>query len=118
MERRGLRLGDVLPPTEFLFGLDWSPQTAIREGQVGQSGSFGAVPVFAGTLLITAIAMCVSVPVGLISAIYLADYADPRVRAARTGFPGIQTVGYLRPVRASRPSANNPSMAAISESSS
>ncbi len=76
-----IRFFHHVPPTEFLFGLDWSPQTAIREGQVGQSGSFGAVPVFAGTLLITAIAMCVSVPVGLISAIYLADYADPRVRA-------------------------------------
>jgi phosphate transport system permease protein len=67
--------------SEFLFGLEWSPQTAIREGQVGSSGSFGAVPVFAGTLLITIVAMCVSVPIGLMSAIYLADYADPRVRA-------------------------------------
>ena len=55
---------------------------ALRPDQVGASGTFGAVPVFAGTLLITAIAMCVSVPVGLLSAIYLGEYATPRTRAA------------------------------------
>ena len=44
---------------EFLFGLHWSPQIAIRADQVGQSGAFGAVPLFAGTALITLIAaMC------------------------------------------------------------
>jgi len=66
---------------EFLFGLEWSPQTAIREGQVGSSGSFGAVPLITGTLLISAIAMLVAAPIGLISAIYLAEYAGARVRA-------------------------------------
>jgi phosphate transport system permease protein len=67
--------------TEFLFGLNWSPQTAIRDDQVGASGSFGAVPLFTGTLLITAIAMFVAVPVGLMTAIYLAEYASNRIRA-------------------------------------
>ena len=43
-----------MPLAEFLFGLHWSPQTALRADQVGASGAFGAVPVFAGTLLITA----------------------------------------------------------------
>lgn len=71
-----------ISPTEFLFGLHWSPQTAIRADQVGSSGAFGAVPLFVGTLLISFIAMCVAVPVGLMSAIYLADYAPKRVRAA------------------------------------
>lgn len=66
---------------EFLFGLHWSPQMAIRADQVGQSGAFGAVPVFAGTLLITVIAMVVAVPVGLMSAIYLSDYAGSKTRA-------------------------------------
>jgi phosphate transport system permease protein len=66
---------------EFLFGLQWSPQMAIRADQVGQSGAFGAIPVFAGTLLITVIAMVVAVPVGLMSAIYLSDYASRRTRA-------------------------------------
>ena len=66
---------------EFLFGLEWSPQTAIREDQVGSSGSFGAVSLITGTLLISTIAMFIAAPVGLISAIYLAEYASPRVRA-------------------------------------
>jgi len=66
--------------TEFLFGLNWSPQTAIRADQVGSSGSFGAVPLFAGTLLITAIAMTFAVPIGLMSAIYLAEYSSQKVR--------------------------------------
>jgi phosphate transport system permease protein len=66
---------------EFLFGLQWSPQMAIRADQVGQSGAFGAIPVFAGTLLITVIAMVVAVPVGLMSAIFLSDYASRKTRA-------------------------------------
>ena len=66
---------------EFLFGLHWSPQTALREDQVGSSGAFGAVPVFAGTLLITVIAMVIAVPIGLMSAIYLAEYATPKFRS-------------------------------------
>jgi len=65
-----------VPVDDFVFGLDWSPQTAIREDQVGSSGSFGAVPLFVGTLLISAVAMCMAVPVGLMSAIYLAEYAS------------------------------------------
>ncbi|UCE87316.1 MAG: phosphate ABC transporter permease subunit PstC [Deltaproteobacteria bacterium] len=76
-----LRFFQLVPFTEFLFGLRWSPQTAIRADQVGSSGSFGAVPVFAGTLLITGIAMLVAVPVGLLSAIYLSDYAGLRTRS-------------------------------------
>lgn len=76
-----LRFFDKVPFSEFAFGLHWSPQTAIRADQVGSSGSFGAVPIFAGTLLISAIAMLVAVPFGLMSAIYLAEYASPRVRA-------------------------------------
>jgi phosphate transport system permease protein len=70
-----------VPASEFLFGLTWSPQIAMRADQVGSSGTFGAVPLLTGTLLISAIAMAVAVPVGLMSAIYLADYAKPNVRA-------------------------------------
>lgn len=75
------RFFNTVPVTEFLFGLEWSPQTAIREDQVGASGKFGAVPIFAGTMLISAIAMTVAVPIGLLSAIYMAEYAAPRVRS-------------------------------------
>lgn len=67
---------------EFVAGTKWSPQTAIRADQVGSSGSFGAVPLFLGTLLISFIAMLVAVPFGLMSAIYLAEYASRPVRNA------------------------------------
>jgi len=67
---------------DFLFGLKWSPQTAIRADQVGSSGSFGAIPLFTGTLLITAIALLLAVPVGLLSAVYMTEFAHPVARAA------------------------------------
>jgi phosphate transport system permease protein len=92
------RFFDRVPLGEFLFGLAWSPQTAIRADQVGSSGAFGAVPVFAGTLLITGIAMTVAVPIGLLSAIYLSEYAGARARAtlkpALEILAGIPTVVY------------------------
>ncbi|HEY7671608.1 MAG TPA: phosphate ABC transporter permease subunit PstC [Gammaproteobacteria bacterium] len=76
-----LRFFQQVAPLEFLFGLDWSPQTAIRADQIGSSGSFGAVPLFAGTVLVSVIAMLVAVPVGLMAAIYLSEYASARIRA-------------------------------------
>jgi len=69
-----------VPASDFLFGMQWSPQTALRADQVGSSGAFGAIPVFWGTAMITLIAMVVSVPVGLLSAVYLAEYASARAR--------------------------------------
>lgn len=88
----------AIPVTEFLFGLKWSPQTAIRSDQVGSSGAFGAVPVFLGTALISAIAMVVAVPIGLMSAIYLSEYANKKFRAAAKPLieilAGIPTVVY------------------------
>jgi len=70
-----------VPITDFLFGLQWSPQTAIREDQVGSSGSFGVIPLLAGTFLISFIAMCVATPLGLLSAIFLSEYATERQRS-------------------------------------
>ncbi|MCB1802852.1 MAG: phosphate ABC transporter permease subunit PstC [Gammaproteobacteria bacterium] len=75
------RFFQKIPLTDFLFGLEWSPQVALRADQVGASGAFGAIPLFVGTLLISFIALLVAVPVGLMSAIYLADYAGPRLRS-------------------------------------
>ena len=93
-----LRFFQQVSPFEFLFGLSWSPQTAIRPDQIGSSGAFGAVPLFAGTLLISGIAMLVAVPVGLMSAIYLSEYANRRVRAVAKPMlevlAGIPTVVY------------------------
>ena len=76
-----MRFFDRVSPFEFFFGLNWEPQIPIREGQVTAGGAFGAIPVFAGTLLIALIAMAVATPIGLYSAVYLTEYADPRVRA-------------------------------------
>jgi len=69
-----------VPFFEFIFGSQWSPQTAMRADQVASQGAFGMIPLFTGTLLISAIAMVVAVPVGLMSAIYLSEYANKRVR--------------------------------------
>ncbi len=77
-----IRFFGKVPFLDFVLGTVWSPQTALRADQVGATGVFGAIPLFAGTMLITAIAMAIAVPVGLLSAIYLSDYADHRVRAA------------------------------------
>ncbi len=83
---------------DFFFGLEWSPQTALRADQAGSSGKFGMIPVFLGTLLITCVAMVVSIPLGLLSAIYLNEYSS---RAFRTTMKpileilaGIPTVVY------------------------
>ncbi|MDC9714595.1 MAG: phosphate ABC transporter permease subunit PstC [Gammaproteobacteria bacterium] len=66
---------------DFLFGTHWSPQEAIREDQVGGSGSFGALPLFVGTLLISFVALVIAVPLGLMSAIYLSEYSSLRFRS-------------------------------------
>ena len=76
-----IRFFDSVSILEFIFGTHWSPQIAIREDQVGSSGAFGAVPLFVGTMLISAVAMFVAVPIGLMSAIYLSEYAGPKFRA-------------------------------------
>jgi phosphate transport system permease protein len=93
-----IRFFQQIPVTEFLFGLEWSPQTAIRADQVGSSGVFGAIPLFAGTFLITLIAMFVAVPIGLMSAIYMAEYASQHFRALAKPvlevLAGIPTVVY------------------------
>ena len=93
-----LRFFNLVPVGEFLFGGSWSPQMAIRPDQVGASGAFGAVPLIAGTLLISLVAMVVAVPIGLLSAICLAEYAKPNFRAMAKPLlemlAGIPTVVY------------------------
>ncbi len=88
----------LVPPGEFLFGTEWSPQIAMRADQAGGSGAFGAIPLFAGTFLITLVAMLVAVPIGLYAAIYMAEYATPKVKAIAKPLleilAGIPTVVY------------------------
>jgi len=67
--------------TQFLFGTDWNPQAALRADQGDIQTAYGFIPLLVGTLLITTIAMCVAGPIGLLSAIYLSEYASRPVRA-------------------------------------
>ena len=75
--------------TEFFFGLEWSAQT---------SASFGAVPLFYGTLFVAFIALLVAAPIGFFAAIYLAEYATPQqrrvIKPALEVLAGIPTVVY------------------------
>ena len=59
-------------PFEFLFGTVWTPLFFQK--------SFGVLPLVAGTLLVSAIAMAVAVPAGLLTAVYLSEYAPTKVR--------------------------------------
>ncbi len=93
-----IRFFESVSIIDFIFGTSWSPQTAIREDQVGSSGSFGAVPLFVGTILISFIALVIAVPVGLLTAIYLSEYATAKFRSvakpALEILAGIPTVVY------------------------
>jgi phosphate transport system permease protein len=93
-----IRFFQQVPFFDFLFGLKWSPQMAMRADQAGSSGSFGAVPVLAGTFLISGIAMAIAVPFGLMSAVYLSEYAGPKFRTIAKPLleilAGIPTVVY------------------------
>lgn len=74
----------------FLFGTQWFPE--------GEPAKFGAVPLFAGTFYITFIAMVIAVPIGLLSAIYMSEYASEktrgRVKPMLEILAGIPTVVY------------------------
>ncbi|MEJ2085651.1 MAG: phosphate ABC transporter permease subunit PstC [Acidobacteriota bacterium] len=93
-----LRFFRKVPISEFLLGLEWSPQTALRADQVGSSGAFGAIPLFTGTLMVSAIAMFVAVPIGLLAAIYMAEYASRKFRTVAKPMleilAGVPTVVY------------------------
>ena len=73
------------PLQDFFFGTHWSPMVALREGAIdedvgGSTGSFGMIPVIFGPLLVAFLAMCVAIPIGLFSAIYMAEFATEKVR--------------------------------------
>lgn len=93
-----VRFFQSVPVFDFLFGLQWSPQTAIRIDQVAASGSFGFVPLLVGTLLISLVAMLIAVPIGLMSAIYMSEYASRRFRSVAKPIlemlAGVPTVVY------------------------
>ncbi len=68
-----------ISPMNFFFGTVWDPRFAAA-GSGGAVGQFGLIPLLAGTLYIAFVAMLFAVPVGLFSAIYMSEYASPRVR--------------------------------------
>ncbi|WEK47148.1 MAG: phosphate ABC transporter permease subunit PstC [Candidatus Andeanibacterium colombiense] len=75
-----LRFFNLVNPLDFLFGTNWSPDP-MSAPTSGVEHNYGAVPLFWGTVYIgVVIAMIVAIPLGLMSAIYLTQYATPRVR--------------------------------------
>ena len=75
-----VRFFKVVNPGEFLFGTHWGPDPMVDPSAV-RADSYGAVPLFWGTTFIGAIiAMIVAIPLGMMSAIYLTQYATPRLR--------------------------------------
>lgn len=75
-----VRFFGIVSPVDFLFGTKWGPDTTASPDAIDPT-RYGAVPLFWGTIFIGAIiAMIVAIPLGLMSAIYLTQYADPRVR--------------------------------------
>ena len=85
-----LRFFQRVPVVDFLFGTTWS--ALFRQPE------FGVLPLVGGTLMITLVAMIVAVPLGLTSAIYLSEYAAPRVRTvvkpALELLAGVPTIVY------------------------
>lgn len=69
---------------QFLFGTEWDPSAAFEESKSGHTGKsaakFGSIPLFWGSFYITMIALVVSIPIGLLSAIYLSEFSSKRIR--------------------------------------
>lgn len=84
----GIELFKDVDPIEFIFGTDWSPS----------DGSYGALPMIIGTLLVTLGAIAFAFPVGLLAAIYISEFANPKVRSVLKPlcevFAGIPSVVY------------------------
>lgn len=78
MFSEAMRFFNFVSPTDFFFGTEWNPgfsSTGAAEG------SYGLLPLLWGTLMVSIVALSVAIPVGLMTAIYLAEYAKPRFRA-------------------------------------
>ncbi|MEM1038759.1 MAG: phosphate ABC transporter permease subunit PstC [Pseudomonadota bacterium] len=91
------RFFSSVPPLEFFFGTVWDPRFAAADDP-NAAGQFGLIPLLAGTLYIALVAMLVAVPIGLFAAIYMAEYAGPKLRATAKPLlevlAGIPTIVY------------------------
>ena len=93
-----IRFFGMVSPIDFLFGTQWAPDP-MGSAESPDSSRYGALPLFWGTIFIGAIiAMIVAIPLGLMSAIYLSQYANRRVRSwlkpALEVLAGVPTVVY------------------------
>ena len=93
-----LRFLERVPLSEFLFGTNWEPQIPLREDQVAAEGAFGWIPVILGTIVIMTVALALAIPVGLMSAIYLNEFAPKWFRSSAKPvleiLAGVPTVVY------------------------
>jgi phosphate transport system permease protein len=84
----------LYPASEFFFGTNWAPSFSGRGG----SSDLGVLPLLWGTFYISIVALAVAIPIGLFAAIYLSEYASPRVRSiakpALEILAGIPTIVY------------------------
>lgn len=89
---------DKIPPQDFFFSLKWSPQVSVQEDNSISQGSFGVIPVLWGTFYMAFIALLFATPIGVMTAIYLSEYASRKVRMWGKPFiellSGIPTVVY------------------------
>lgn len=97
MVRETGRFFASVPPLEFFFGTVWDPRFAAA-GATESAGQFGLLPLLAGTLYIALVAMLVAVPIGLFAAVYMAEYAGPKLRSVAKPLlevlAGIPTIVY------------------------
>lgn len=78
MLTEALHFFKFISPTDFFFGTEWNPGFSTTGNA---EGSYGILPLLWGTLMVSGIALLVAVPIGLMIAIYLAEYASPKLRA-------------------------------------
>jgi phosphate transport system permease protein len=92
-----LHFFSMVSPFDFFFGTVWDPRFTSA-GNEAAGGQFGLLPLLWGTLFISIVALLVAVPVGLFAAIYMSEYASPKVRAATKPvleiLAGIPTIVY------------------------
>ena len=78
MLKEALHFFNFVSPVDFFFGTEWNPGFSTTGNA---EGSYGILPLLWGTLMVSGIALLVAVPIGLLIAIYLAEYASPRLRS-------------------------------------
>lgn len=72
-----LRFFSFIAPLDFFLGTEWNP---VFSSTGNGTGKYGLLPLLSGTLMVSFIALCVAIPVGLMTAIYLVEYAPPWCR--------------------------------------